>query len=176
MWCSSFFWWPARVTPRAGRSLGRGTEGKKNQGPGLQDPGPHPWPWAKAPLPDPSGLLQAELSHVTEGAEARLGEVVPVALQANGREPGLRGVQRRKVQGHRIQQGLGGSGREGQAGQSPLRPCPLSSVSFMGLHQPSLALPGSNTRAPDLSPGLPPACRASGLRIILSNAATSWSK
>lgn len=176
MWCNSFFWWPARVTPRAGRSLGRGTEGKKNRGPCLRDPWPHPWPWAEAPLPEPSGLLQAELGHVTEGAEARLGKVVPVALQADGREPGLRGVQRRKVQGHGIQQGLGGSGREGQAGQSPLRPCPLPSVSFMGLHQPSPALPGSNAKAPDLSPGLPPACRVSGLRIILSNAATSWSK
>ena len=93
---------------------------KKNRGLCLQDPRPHPWPWAEAPLPDSPGLLQAELSHITEGAEARLGEVVLVALQADGREPGLRGVQRRKVQGYRIQQGLGRSGRAGQGGQSLL--------------------------------------------------------
>lgn len=106
--------------PQGGQVSRGGTEGKNNWGPCLQDPGPHPWPWAEAPLPDPPGLLQAELSHITEGAEARLGEVVPVALQADGREPGLRGVQRWKVQGYRIQQGLGRSGREGQAGHSLL--------------------------------------------------------
>lgn len=34
-------------------------------------------------------LLQAELDHITEGAEAKLGEVFLVALQSNGQKPGL---------------------------------------------------------------------------------------
>lgn len=83
-----------------------------------QDPRADPGPG----LPSPASpcLLQAELSHFSEGAEAGLGEGVPVALQADGREPGLGGVQRRKVQGHGVQKGLGRSEGEGQAGQSPI--------------------------------------------------------
>lgn len=42
-----------------------------------------------SPYPTSPCLLQAELSHITEGAEAKLGEVVLIALQSNGRKPGL---------------------------------------------------------------------------------------
>lgn len=80
MLCSSFFWWPARVMPRAGRSL----VGKE-----LIKAGP-PSPTSRVPRPSSPCLLQAELSHVTEGAEAKTGEVVLVALQSNGRKPGPR--------------------------------------------------------------------------------------
>lgn len=41
-------------------------------------------PRAFAPHPTTPCLLQAELSHTTEGTEAKLGEVVLVALQSNG--------------------------------------------------------------------------------------------
>lgn len=80
MLCSSFFWWPARVMPRAGRSLG-GSSGLK-LGQQLQHP--------RLPRPVSPCLLQAELSHVTEGAETKPGEVVLIALQSDGRKPGLR--------------------------------------------------------------------------------------
>lgn len=41
-------------------------------------------PRAFTPYPTTPCLLQAELSHITEGTEAKLGEVVLVALQSNG--------------------------------------------------------------------------------------------
>lgn len=59
--------------------------------------------------------------------------------------------------------------------KSPLHLSPLASVCF----QLVSTLPGCPRLQPqsaDLSPGPPSACRVSGFRIILSNAATSWSK
>lgn len=44
----------------------------------------------EAPPPTSPCLLQAELSHISEGAEATPGEAVLVALQSNGRKPSLR--------------------------------------------------------------------------------------
>lgn len=131
MWCSIFFWWPARVMPRVGRSL----VGKKwiKSGP-VSPRSQAPTPALGPGLPSPTSpcLLQAELSHVTEGVEARLGEAVLVALQADGREPGLGGVQRGKVQGHGVQKGLGRSEGERQAGQCPLFTLgPFASVFFL---------------------------------------------
>lgn len=76
MLCSSFFWWPARVMPRVGRSL-VGNEGIKS-GPAS--------PTSQAPTPRPTSpcLLLAELSHITQGAEVKPREIVLVALQSNG--------------------------------------------------------------------------------------------
>lgn len=73
------------------------------------------------PHPASPCLLQAELSHITEGAEAKLGEIVLVALQSNGRQPGLGRVQTRKVQGHRIQECLGRSKGGWEGGEHTLQ-------------------------------------------------------
>lgn len=73
-------------------------------------------------LPSVPHLLQAQLGHITEAAETELGEVVLIALESDGREPGLRRVQGTEVQGHGVQKGLGRPKREEgiQAGQRPL--------------------------------------------------------
>lgn len=87
MLCSSFFWWPARVMPRPGRSLVRKGWIRLGVGPSPSISSFNipclvirmsPFP------PHQPHLLQAELSHITEGGEAKLGEVVLVALETNG--------------------------------------------------------------------------------------------
>lgn len=54
MWCSSFFWWPARVMPRVGRSL-VGKEWIKSGpvSPRSQAP-PLPWGLGSPPPPLPA--------------------------------------------------------------------------------------------------------------------------
>lgn len=82
MLCRSFFWWPARVMPRPGRSL----VGKKwiRLGPvSLRSQmylPPNLGPSGHPPTSPTLCLLQAELSHITEGGKTKLGEVVLVAL------------------------------------------------------------------------------------------------
>lgn len=49
MWCNSFFWWPARVTPRAGRSLEGGQKGKTIGAHVSKTPGPTPGPGLRLP-------------------------------------------------------------------------------------------------------------------------------
>lgn len=92
-------------------------------------------------------LLQAQLSHITEGGEAKLGEVVLVALETNGRKPGLGRVQARKGQGHRVQKSLGRPKVGEGASKTGFFFVLLSLLNFLfGLHLPSLAVPGSSPK------------------------------
>lgn len=80
-------------------------------------------------------LLQAQLSHITEGGEAKLGEVVLVAFETNGRKPGLGRVQAREGQGHRVQKSLGrpkvGEGQAKQVSSLSYSLCSIFSLVYI---------------------------------------------
>lgn len=106
-------------------------------GPLLQYPGSTLWPGDQSvslPHHQPH-LLQAQLSHITEGGEAKLGEVVLVAFETNGRKPGLGRVQAREGQGHRVQKSLGrpkvGEGQAKQVSSSSYSLCSIFSLVYI---------------------------------------------
>lgn len=121
-----------------------------------------PWPWAEAP-PRPSWLTsRLSWSHITEGAEARLGKSCPGTPGHNG-QPGLRESRdgkSRATGSSRAWKVLGGRGRQVTVSSSS---CPLCSVSSVGLHQPSWLSAAHQSSRPVLrAPAWPAECLACG--------------